>query len=98
MEAMCKSQTGVRHFQWCGVPSFTGAAISVDDCADSQAGQAKIRVLLMSALWRVSLMLVFNRSRLNREYILINVLKALASIISMCNFHVIFLSKLHQDI
>jgi hypothetical protein len=30
-------------------------------------------------------MLVFNSSRLNREYILINVLKALTSIISMCN-------------
>jgi hypothetical protein len=33
-------------------------------------------------------MLVLNRSLLNREYILINVLKALASIISMCNLHV----------
>jgi hypothetical protein len=31
---------------------------------------------------------------LNREYILINVLKALASIISMCNLHVTFLSKI----
>jgi uncharacterized membrane protein (DUF485 family) len=34
-------------------------------------------------------MLVLNRSLLNREYILMNVLKALASIISMCNLHVI---------
>jgi hypothetical protein len=39
-------------------------------------------------------MLVLNRSLLNREYILINVLKALASIISMCNLHVTFLSKI----
>jgi hypothetical protein len=41
-------------------------------------------------------MLVLNRSLLNREYeyILMNVLKALASIISMCNLHVILLSKI----
>jgi hypothetical protein len=38
-------------------------------------------------------MFVLNRSLLNREYILINVLKALASIISICNLHVTFLSK-----
>jgi hypothetical protein len=36
-------------------------------------------------------MLALNRSVLNREYILMNVLKALASIISMCNLHVILL-------
>jgi hypothetical protein len=39
-------------------------------------------------LWRVSLMLTLNRSLLNKEYILMNVLKALASIISMCNLQV----------
>jgi hypothetical protein len=39
-------------------------------------------------------MLVLNRSLLNREYILINVLKALASIISMCKLHVTFLAKI----
>jgi hypothetical protein len=39
-------------------------------------------------------MLVLNRSLLNREYILINVLKALASIISICNLHITFLSKI----
>jgi hypothetical protein len=39
-------------------------------------------------------MLVLNRSLLNREYILINILKALASIISMCNLQVTFLSKI----
>jgi hypothetical protein len=39
-------------------------------------------------------MLALNRSLLNREYILMNVLKALASIISMCNLHVILLSKI----
>jgi hypothetical protein len=48
----------------------------------------------MSALWRASLMLVLNRSLLNREYILINDLKALASIISKCNLHVTLLSKI----
>jgi hypothetical protein len=35
-------------------------------------------------------------SLLNREYILINVVKALASIISICNLHVTFLSKITQ--
>jgi hypothetical protein len=40
-------------------------------------------ILLMNALWKVSLMLVPNRLLLNREYILMNVLKALVSIISM---------------
>jgi hypothetical protein len=39
-------------------------------------------------------MLVLTCSLLNWEYILINVLKALASIISMCNLHVTFLSKI----
>jgi hypothetical protein len=37
-------------------------------------------------------MLALNRSLLNREYVLINALKALASIVLMCNLHVIFLS------
>jgi hypothetical protein len=39
-------------------------------------------------------MLVPKRSLLNREYMLINVLKALASIIYMCNHRVILLSKI----
>jgi hypothetical protein len=36
-------------------------------------------------------MLVLNRSLSNREYILMNVLKALASIISICNHRDILL-------
>jgi hypothetical protein len=39
-------------------------------------------------------MLTLNRSRLNREDYLMNVLKALASIVSMCNLHVILLLKI----
>jgi hypothetical protein len=39
-------------------------------------------------------MLALNRSLLNREYILRNVLKSLASIISTCNLHVILISKI----
>jgi hypothetical protein len=35
-------------------------------------------------------MLALNRSLLNREYDLMNVLKASASIVYMCNLHVIF--------
>jgi phosphatidylethanolamine-binding protein (PEBP) family uncharacterized protein len=48
----------------------------------------------MSALWKVSLILVLNRLLLNREYVVINALKALASISSMCGLHVIFLSNI----
>jgi hypothetical protein len=43
-------------------------------------------------------MLALNHSLLNREYALINVLMALASIISICNLHVTFLSKITRDI
>jgi hypothetical protein len=43
-------------------------------------------------------MLVLNRSLLNREYTLINVLKVLASIISICNLHVLSYQRLHRDI
>jgi hypothetical protein len=39
-------------------------------------------------------MLVLDLSRLKREYTLINILKALASIVSMSFLHVIFLSKI----
>jgi hypothetical protein len=39
-------------------------------------------------------MLVLTHSLLNREYTLINVLKALASIISMRSLHVTFLFKI----
>jgi hypothetical protein len=37
-------------------------------------------------------MLALNRSLLNREYILLNVLKSLVSIICNCHLHVILLS------
>jgi hypothetical protein len=43
-------------------------------------------------------MLAFNRSILYKEYILINVLKVLASNISMCNLYVILYRSLHRDI
>jgi hypothetical protein len=39
-------------------------------------------------------MLALSRSLLNREYTLTNVLKALASIISICNLHVTLSSKI----
>jgi hypothetical protein len=49
---------------------------------------------LMSVLWRVSLILALNPSLLNREYALINALKALASVVFICSPHVIFLSNI----
>jgi hypothetical protein len=39
-------------------------------------------------------MLTLNRPLLNRKYSIMNVLKALASIISICSLHVILLSKI----
>jgi hypothetical protein len=39
-------------------------------------------------------MLMLNRLLLNREYNLMNVLKALASIVSICSLHDILLSKI----
>jgi hypothetical protein len=39
-------------------------------------------------------MLALNHSLLNREYVVINVMKALASFISMCNLQLTFLSKI----
>jgi hypothetical protein len=42
----------------------------------------------------VRLMLALNSSILDKEDILMNVLKPLASIVSMCNLHVIPLSKI----
>jgi hypothetical protein len=36
-------------------------------------------------------MLALNHPLLNREYVLINALKALVSIVVMCNLHLIFL-------
>jgi hypothetical protein len=41
-------------------------------------------------------MSALNRSLLNREYDLMNVRKALASIVSMSNLNIIFLSKITQ--
>jgi hypothetical protein len=51
---------------------------------------------LMSAL-KVSLMLALKCSLLNREYVLINALKALVSIVFMCSLHVIFLSNITRS-
>jgi hypothetical protein len=39
-------------------------------------------------------MLVLNRLLLNMEYVVINALNALASIVSMCDLHAIFLSNI----
>jgi hypothetical protein len=58
---------------------------------NSQTEQAWVITDVMRALWSVSLMLVLNVSLLNRAYSLINVLKALASVISMSGLLVIFL-------
>jgi hypothetical protein len=48
----------------------------------------------MRALWSVNLMLVLNLSHLNRAYTQMNLLKALALIISVYGLHVIFLSNI----
>jgi hypothetical protein len=62
--------------------------------AYSQAGQAYVITLLISALWTVSLILALKRSLFNTEYILINVLNFLVSVISKCSVYVILISKI----
>jgi hypothetical protein len=52
----------------------SGAENLVSLAQNSQAGQAYVIMDLMRALWRVNLLLVLNRSLLNKEYNLINVL------------------------
>jgi hypothetical protein len=56
-----------------------------------QEGQVYIITNLISALWRDSLMLVPKRSLSNTEYVIINILNALASIMFMYSLHVILL-------
>jgi hypothetical protein len=72
---------------WYGEPCFAGVT-------SSHSVQAYVIIVLMSALWKVNLMLGLNGLFFcNRYYTLINVLKALTSIISICNLHLIFQSK-----
>jgi hypothetical protein len=44
---------------------------------------------LMSALWRVNLMSALNHTFLSKEEDSVKVLKVVASIIAVCNLHVI---------
>jgi hypothetical protein len=55
---------------------------------NSLAGQTWFITDLMSALWRIRLMLVLNHWLLSREYALIKALKALDSVVFMCNLYV----------
>jgi hypothetical protein len=50
-------------------------------------------------LWMVNLLLALNHSLSNREYIQINILNALASIISVCGLDIIVFSyrRLHRQ-
>jgi hypothetical protein len=61
---------------------------------NSHMGHAYVITVLINALWSVSLILALKRSLFNGEKILINVLNALASIISKCSLHVLLLSKI----
>jgi hypothetical protein len=65
---------------------------------NSQAREAQVIMDLISALWRVRLMLALYHSLLNRKYVLRNALEALASIVFMCSLHVISYRILHRDI
>jgi hypothetical protein len=62
--------------------------------ANPQTGLQKVFTGLMTASWRVNLMLLFSRSLLTTEYSLPKVLKVLVSTISMRNLHIMFLSKI----
>jgi hypothetical protein len=65
----------LENYRWCRKLCFAGAAMSINlPAANTQAGQVWILMDLMSALWRVEVMLAFSRLFSNREYALINVL------------------------
>jgi hypothetical protein len=49
---------------------------------------------LTTALWSAGIMLEFNRPLSNSKYLLKNVLKALGSIITICNLHAILPFKI----
>jgi hypothetical protein len=89
---MCTSE----NCQWCGNPYFAVAAIPIGEILPPQIPRQGKHVTahVIRALWIVSLMLALNRLLLNREYVLINALKALVSIDFMCNLHVILLSTM----
>jgi hypothetical protein len=90
-ELMCP----LENCQWCGEPRFAGAAISIDVLMPQIPRQDRHVIAdLMRSLWRVNLMLVLSHSVLNRGYILMNVLKALASIVFMRSLRAIFLLKI----
>jgi hypothetical protein len=86
------------HFEPRTLCSFTlrvGAAILRGRCLPQFPGGASVNITdKISVLWTVSLMLALSCSLLGREYTLINVLKALTLIISICNLHVIRFSQI----
>jgi hypothetical protein len=59
---------------WWGEPCFSGAEVSLDVCLP-QIPKRDRRVImdLITALWRVNLLLLLNRSLLNKEHNLIYV-------------------------
>jgi hypothetical protein len=83
LESICASE----NCQWREEPYFAVSAISIRDILPqiNMQGMRKFIKDLFRAFWIVNLMLALNRSLLNIEYILMNVLRALAWIISMCN-------------
>jgi hypothetical protein len=91
LKALCNSRTGVRLGK---LPIVRFTFSKWVSAANSQAGQTLVITDLMSTLWRANLMWELNRSLSNREYVLINALKALASIVLMCSLHVILISNI----
>jgi hypothetical protein len=79
-------------------PCVAGTAISVDGFCRKLPGGASISHYTPTECFvgggGGNLMLALNLPLLNREYTSINALKTLASIISMCNLHVNFFSKI----
>jgi hypothetical protein len=74
----------------CGELGFADAAISADGEASIHVSHYTPNECLVECQFNVSASYLI----LNREYILINVLKALGYIISLCNLRVTFLLKI----
>jgi hypothetical protein len=68
----------LENFQWFEEPCIAGAAILKRKCLPIITGRDKVITDVISASWKLSLILALKRSLLDRELTVINLLKVLA--------------------
>jgi hypothetical protein len=78
-------------YQWWGELCFADTAITKDlSAANSHPGQVQVSINLINALERVNFVPTLKRPLFRTGLTLLNIYKALAAIVSICNLHVIF--------